>query len=139
MNIKRIFKDMTQEEKREIVKLLFNEEVKEFFKRYDEADAITLASYDYRMFEVPGGLLLRDDIEGYAPDFSPSALEAAVGVKWIAKYQFTQCIEYFGRTKTIEAIDKALPDANIIIATPSVLNEVLTTETKEKIINKLLW
>lgn len=139
MNIKEIFNNMNEQDKKAMRKLLFKEEVEEFFKNYDHKDGLT-QKHNWQMFQTPdGSYYLEDDLFNSGPNFAPLDLAGAISVKWVAKYHFAECLKDKGCEQTKKAIEKAIPGANVVIVTPEVLEEVLVLEVKEKIINKLIW
>lgn len=138
VNVKEVYKQMNEKEKKAMLKLFFEEEVDEFYNKYDDKDAL-IQKDEWNMFMTcDENYYLQDDIHGDAPIFNPSSLATKVSVKWVAKYHFAECLKDKGCEQTQKAIKEAIPDANIVIVTPEVLNDILVEEVKEKIINKLI-
>ncbi len=138
MDVKQIYKQMNEQDKKAMRELLFDEEADEFFKKYDHKDAL-VQKYHWSSFMTPDeNYYLEDDIWGDAPIFNQSALASVVSTKWVAKYHFAECLKDKGCEQTRKAIEKAIPGANVVIVTPEVLEEVLVLEVKEKIIDELI-
>ena len=138
MNVKQIYKQMNEQDKKAMRELLFDEEADEFFEKYDHKDAL-VQKYSWSSFMTPDeNYYLEDDIWGDAPIFNQSALASVVSTKWVAKYHFAECLKDKGCEQTRKAIEKAIPGANVVIVTPEVLEEVLVLEVKEKIIDELI-
>lgn len=138
MNIKEIYKQMNEQDKKAMLELLFDKEVDEFYKKYDDENALVQKD-KWSSFMTPDeSYYLEDDIGGDAPTFAPLALASQISVKWVAKYHFAECLKDKGCEETKKAIEKAIPSANVIIVTPEVLEEVLVLKVKEKIINELI-
>ena len=138
MNIKEIYNKMTDEDKKAMCELLFEEEVDDFYKNYDDKDAL-IQEHNWAMFHTrDGSYYLEDDLFNSGPTFAPLNLQRAIAIKWVAQHHFAECLKDKGCEQTKKAIEKAIPDANIVIVTPEVLEEVLVLEVKEKIINKLI-
>lgn len=138
MNVKQIYKQMNEQDKKTMRELLFDEEADEFFEKYDDKDALVQKG-KWSSFMTPDeNYYLEDDIWGDAPIFNQSALASVVSTKWVAKYHFAECLKDKGCEQTRKAIEKAIPGANVVIVTPEVLEEVLVLEIKEKIIDELI-
>lgn len=138
MNVKQIYKQMNEQDKKEMIDLFFKEEVERFFKNYDHKDGL-IQEENWQMFQTrDGSYYLEDDLFNSGPRFAPLNLAYAIQIKWVAKYHFAECLKDKGCEQTRKAIEKAIPGANIVIVTPEVLEEVLVLEVKEKIINELI-
>ena len=139
MNVKEIYDKMNEKDKEAMINLLFEEENEKIFKEdFDNEDAIhpdygsSPSCWETKNCDLDVAIWERGST------FAPAEHAFRIGVKWVTKYKFTECLTEFGCKKVKKAIEKAIPDAWIVIVTPEALEEVLVTEAKEKIITELI-